>query len=53
MIQLKEWPCGDAFAVQFFRPLNGNEDLSELEAALNKGRVREDGIVTVEVTVRA
>ena len=36
-VYLKEWNDIDAFDVRRFVPLDGNEDISDLEAALKKG----------------
>jgi hypothetical protein len=54
-ISLQEWQNPlDTFDARCFAPLDGNEDLSELEAALKKGPVNgeRDGLVRVVERVR-
>lgn len=36
-LEFMEWPNGDVFLDKWFIPLEGNEDLSELETALDRG----------------
>jgi hypothetical protein len=52
-LRLVEWPYrDDLFLASRFIPLNGNEDLSELMSALNKGPVESEPEEHVRVVER-
>jgi len=48
-LELENWPDGSWFHADYFVPLKGNEDLTELEAAARKGKAEAEKLPRVRV----